>query len=278
MHILSWIVGLVLSLAFLVLTVANAWSVGTYMFSKRHISAIPLLGGVAGLAAAFVLPIEDIRSFWWLPLVVDYGSIPMLVAFIVSRVGAALRGGGSTSLLMLFGVFSAIVTFLDASTAQISAMAFHHGLACGGDTAQYHHRGRQFAARDGSGMTFMADNDVTDAETPFIVTGDVRLKDGTRFHVGDDGRVQWMSDRNGNLIQFVTNGTYGRTSRIAGPLGRMIDLEYSDDPLHLNADLIKYKGSGGIQQTIFRALQSLGGGSARGRHSAESEPVVPTPR
>ena len=49
---------------------------------------VPLLAGVLGLLTLLAMPVEESMSIWWLPFVVDYGSIPytLRVAF-----GAALR-------------------------------------------------------------------------------------------------------------------------------------------------------------------------------------------
>jgi hypothetical protein len=89
---LSWIAGIVLGIAFLVLAVSNGMAVGSYLRHRRHVSAIPLFGGLAGLAACFLLPLDGVRSLWWLPLIIDYGSAPLFVAFFASRIAASIRG------------------------------------------------------------------------------------------------------------------------------------------------------------------------------------------
>lgn len=38
----------------------------------------PLLGGVLGAAAIALWPRHDIGSWWWVPLVIDFGSLPGL--------------------------------------------------------------------------------------------------------------------------------------------------------------------------------------------------------
>ena len=95
MHTLSWISGIILGIIFLGLATSNAMVVASYLRDRRHISAIPIFGGLAGLFACFVLPVEGLRSFWWLPLVVDYGSAPLLVNFFVVRIAASMRGNHS---------------------------------------------------------------------------------------------------------------------------------------------------------------------------------------
>jgi hypothetical protein len=76
------------------LAVFNAWTVANYFKTHKHASAIPLLGGVAGAVAISTLPVDHIGSWWWLPLLLDYGSLPMFVYFFGSHLTAGLRKGG----------------------------------------------------------------------------------------------------------------------------------------------------------------------------------------
>ena len=91
MHLATWIVGSFLGIVFIVLAVGNGLAVANYFVHKKHVSAIPVLGGAAGLVACFLLPIEGVRPLWWLPLIVDYGSVPLIVNFFVSRIVASMR-------------------------------------------------------------------------------------------------------------------------------------------------------------------------------------------
>ena len=92
MHIVSWIAGAVLGIVFLVLAVSNGMVVASHVRQRRHVSAIPILGGLAGLGACFLLPVDGVRSFWWSPQIIDYGSVPLFVAFLASRIAASIRG------------------------------------------------------------------------------------------------------------------------------------------------------------------------------------------
>lgn len=70
-------VGAVLLVLFSWLSVLN-WGV----FWKRHVkhveapSWIPFLGGLLGVAGALTLPIHDVNRLAWLPLLLDWGSVP----------------------------------------------------------------------------------------------------------------------------------------------------------------------------------------------------------
>ncbi len=59
----------------------------------HHSSFIPWLGGLLGAVACLICPDADVRSFAWLPLVLDLSIvvtvvflIPMLVLHLVARV------------------------------------------------------------------------------------------------------------------------------------------------------------------------------------------------
>ena len=41
-------------------------------------SQIPLFGGLAGAASLFVVPTNGVALWWWIPLVLDPGSVPLL--------------------------------------------------------------------------------------------------------------------------------------------------------------------------------------------------------
>jgi hypothetical protein len=76
MELFRWIFGCICCLCFLWLTVLN-WRV----FWQRHIrgveapSWLPLLAGILGVASVFLLPL-NLSRFWWVPLLVDWGSAP----------------------------------------------------------------------------------------------------------------------------------------------------------------------------------------------------------
>lgn len=92
MHTISWIGGVIFGVVFLALATSNSLVVASYLWHRRHVSAIPLFGGLAGLGACLPLPIPGVRAFWWLPLIIDYGSLPLFVHFFASRITASIRG------------------------------------------------------------------------------------------------------------------------------------------------------------------------------------------
>lgn len=69
------------------------WSVAVCAYNARSIilqirglhapSWIPLLGGVSGAMALLILPHPSFAAMWWLPLFLDYGSIPGLTHTLI---------------------------------------------------------------------------------------------------------------------------------------------------------------------------------------------------
>lgn len=86
-----WILGLAFTVTFVLLAAANGWSVLNYLVKKRQVSAIPLIGGASGALACWVLPVPGIGNWWWLPLLLDYGTIPLFLHFFFSQVSGVHR-------------------------------------------------------------------------------------------------------------------------------------------------------------------------------------------
>lgn len=49
-------------------------------------SAVPLVNVVIGVVAFRLLPDESLRALWWLPLLLDWGGVPLLLEFVAHRV------------------------------------------------------------------------------------------------------------------------------------------------------------------------------------------------
>lgn len=47
-----------------------------YILRKHTQSWNPLLAGLLGAIAIFLIPIKEVSSWWWLPFFLDWGSIP----------------------------------------------------------------------------------------------------------------------------------------------------------------------------------------------------------
>src|SRR5215510_7330088 len=67
-------------------------------------------------------------------------------------------------------------------------------------------RGNVFRTADGSAMTFISDNEITDVTYGAMLhldpTGYLLMRDGTRYRI-EGGKVTWIRDRNGNRLTFT---------------------------------------------------------------------------
>lgn len=52
-------------------------------FGKKHYSTIPLIGGIFGCIGCLLSPFETLNEFWWVPLVADIATIPLLICTLV---------------------------------------------------------------------------------------------------------------------------------------------------------------------------------------------------
>ena len=64
--------------AFINLRTAIRW----YLHRKRG-SSIPLIGGLLGCVAMIAVPLNGFDNYWWVPLLVDIGCVPLVLGGIV---------------------------------------------------------------------------------------------------------------------------------------------------------------------------------------------------
>ena len=132
-------------------------------------------------------------------------------------------------------------------------------------------RGRVFVTADGSAATFISDTTIFDAVVPmsadsyFLVSGYLLLRDGTRYRI-DEGKVTWIRDRNGNQTRF-------EPGKIIDPLNREIAFSYEYNGIGiLLAKQIGFKGFNGASRTIRIVYDNLGNAlrPANAEHPAET--------
>jgi len=120
-------------------------------------------------------------------------------------------------------------------------------------------RGRIFVTADGTSATFISDTNIFDypyssPPADISVSGYILLRDGTRFRIddaeedkNDNGKCVWMSDRNGNKLNFSPPKQTPLT--VTDSIGRQV--------VH-TLDVIDFKGYGGVARTIRIQGSSLG--------------------
>ena len=76
-----WVLAVTALVCFFVIAVMNIHMlVSNLRHSKAHgASGIPWIGGLAGCLGLLVAPSELLRSLWWIPMILDVGSIPMTI-------------------------------------------------------------------------------------------------------------------------------------------------------------------------------------------------------
>lgn len=81
---ISWAITILLFVVFLLLSSGNGivfWD--AYVRRKKTASWIPIMGGACGTLSLTIMPIPGARWWWWLPLLLDWGSFPGLLVSIV---------------------------------------------------------------------------------------------------------------------------------------------------------------------------------------------------
>ncbi len=80
MQIAQWIFG-ILFLVFGTYMSAMNWAcfVNNVIPSRRFASVVPLVGGISGSIGVICLPISGVWKYFWIPFIVDYGSIPLIL-------------------------------------------------------------------------------------------------------------------------------------------------------------------------------------------------------
>jgi RHS repeat-associated protein len=141
-------------------------------------------------------------------------------------------------------------------------------------------RGFAYQTRDGEGMTFVSETEITDYITNLALNGHLMFRDGTRYRI-QNNLVTEMRDRNGNLFKFTyvsppDHDDYAyapfrgvQPQTITDSLNRTISFTYAQ-PYHptsnpVPADTITFKGFGGAVRTIRVEYQKLAAALVEGQ-------------
>jgi hypothetical protein len=90
MKVIQWGITGVLFIYFLGVAATNARTILRYYLRGEKGSSLPIFGGLAGVAAFLIVPINGARAWCWLPLVFDFWTLPTLFFWLRSRI----KGGG----------------------------------------------------------------------------------------------------------------------------------------------------------------------------------------
>jgi hypothetical protein len=93
---LRWLVAVPLLLVFFWIASLNAIVfVNGFIRKQKTPSWIPLLAGVAGLLGLIAIPVGEAWRLCWLPLLLDWGSVPGIGYTLVFYAVRWMRGGNS---------------------------------------------------------------------------------------------------------------------------------------------------------------------------------------
>ena len=80
MRVIWWALAVLLGAVFLWVATLNAIVLWQGGFRRKKTSSwIPLLAGVSGSLALIVARLPQLSRWWWIPLILDWGSIPGLL-------------------------------------------------------------------------------------------------------------------------------------------------------------------------------------------------------
>lgn len=87
----------VLILLSVLISSANWLGILRSFILKKHFSAIPILGGAFGVLGVLLAPpthaMSSMKAFFWLPLLWDYGSVPLFaLSLLMKRRNHSMKG------------------------------------------------------------------------------------------------------------------------------------------------------------------------------------------
>jgi hypothetical protein len=89
---MRWVAFYIASCVFIAVSSANMVYTILWALKRKRNSFVPVIGGLAGLIAMLIVPIEGARKLAWIPLFVDVGCLPLVIAAIADRSIRAMRG------------------------------------------------------------------------------------------------------------------------------------------------------------------------------------------
>jgi hypothetical protein len=88
----GWLVPGAMLLVFGLIALGHGFCLVRYLLRRKSFSVVPFIGGILGAIGLAMAPEPSLSRFWWIPLLVDYGSAPSLIVWI----GALVRKWRST--------------------------------------------------------------------------------------------------------------------------------------------------------------------------------------
>lgn len=87
MEILFWIISILLISFGSLFIVFNFWIfVRSTIFRKHAPSVAPIIGGIITAVGIFLIPVEGVYKFAWIPLILDVACVPYLLLFLMYEI------------------------------------------------------------------------------------------------------------------------------------------------------------------------------------------------
>lgn len=83
-EVIRWVIAALLAFMGGWVIVMNYACVVVWLARRKHSSTVPLFGGLFFAGAMLLCPLPGVRTFAWLPLVVDIGCLPLLAQCMYS--------------------------------------------------------------------------------------------------------------------------------------------------------------------------------------------------
>jgi hypothetical protein len=78
----GWLLPGAMMLVFGLIALGHGFCLVRYLLSRKSFSVVPFIGGILGAIGLAMAPEPSLSRFWWIPLLVDYGSAPSLLVWI----------------------------------------------------------------------------------------------------------------------------------------------------------------------------------------------------
>jgi len=98
MDYIRWILA-VLFISFFGFMFFVNWRIAFCNYVKRtsFTSVIPFIGGIAGSLGLLIFPVKQVNSFWWIPLITEWGSIPLIIFTLLCSIFAKNKSSDTTN-------------------------------------------------------------------------------------------------------------------------------------------------------------------------------------
>ena len=82
----GWPLAGLLIMLFGLFAFGHAYCLIRYLVNRTPFSVVPFLGGILGAIGFWLDPEPMLQHLWWMPPLLDYGSVPSLVSWFIALI------------------------------------------------------------------------------------------------------------------------------------------------------------------------------------------------